>query len=608
MMSAAMGYKVVTRCRAMLLLLCICLVAGCNNAQVRMHEEDPGPPVRGGTLEILDTADVSHLATTSADVAATKSLLRAFTRTLVTFQSSNNFERATRLVPDLALEVPSRENGGISADGLTYVFHLRRGVRWNTNPPREVTAHDFVRAFKLFGNPVCPIAVPGWYDCIVGLEDYCSRFARATGTVPAIRDFVNTKEIEGVRATDDFTLVFRLLHPATYFLNVLADTFASPVPVEYLDYPPDGPEFRQHTLSIGPYRITRYIRNREVFLERNPVWDPATDPVRPGYVDRIRLRFGMDDQLQQLQIAAGTADMSNVNIPTAELASLMAINDPMVWLSPPGDSWAGFRYLDINHIGPGPIKHLRVRQAIALAVDKAALVQLWGGTRVAQPLRRAVSSSVSGYQEGADQYVTPQDRGNPAEARALLAAAGYPNGISLRLAYENGGRTSLLAQSLQAGLARAGIIVELTPMTLGDLYGRLLAYPENARRGEWDIATDGLFISKVGENGRQIISPLFEGRLFGQNSWNCGGYNNPEVDALIDRATTAGNIRIAKQAWSEAARRAMEDVALVPLVEVKDPFAHSRRLRNCTWAVVGRNCDITSVWLAGTATEKRSLP
>jgi peptide/nickel transport system substrate-binding protein len=420
------------------------------------------------------------------------------------------------------------------------------------------------------------------------------------GTVTAIRDFVNSQEIEGIRAADDFTLVFRLLHPATYFLSVLAFTSASPVPLEYLDYLPDGPEFRQHTFSIGPYRITRYIQNLEMVLERNPVWDPATDPVRPGYVDRIRLRFGMDAQLQQLQIAAGVADMSNIDITTAELASLMAINDPMVWLSPPGDSWVGFFYLDINHIGPGPVKQLQVRRAIALAVDKAALVQLWGGPRMARPLRQAVPSSVSGYREGADQYVTPRDRGNPAGARALLVAAGYPNGISLRLAYI-GSEHYLLAQSLQASLARAGIGVELMPVTSADLYGRLLAYYENARRGKWDLVLDGMHTPKLGENGRLVISPLFDSRHLGQNSWNVGGYDNPEVNALIDRATTAGNSTTAEQAWTEAAHRAMKDAAIMPLFEFRDALAHSRRLRNCTWSPPVPNCDITSVWLADVA-------
>jgi ABC-type transport system substrate-binding protein len=370
----------------------------------------------------------------------------------------------------------------------SYTHSIFGVVYWDSHPPREVTAHDFVRAFKLLGNPVAPVDRPGYYTgTILGLEGYYSRFSQAPGTIPAIQEFVNTHEIEGVRAADDFTLVFRLLYPAQDFLSLLAQPCTAPAPHEYLDYQPDSPEFRQHTLSIGPYRVTRYIQNREMLLERNPVWDQATDPIRPGYVDRIHFRFGIDTQLQQLSILAGTADMGSEMVPTTELASRLAINDPTVLLAPPGDSPSFYRYLDINNVGSktrSATSLLQVRRAIALAVDKAALVQLVGGPHVARPVRQAVHSSVSDHRKGADQYVTHRDRGNPVEARALLAAAGYPNKISLRLAYVAAGEAPLLAQAPQASLGRAGIDIEMLPKTFSDFYGRLLANPENARRGE----------------------------------------------------------------------------------------------------------------------------
>jgi ABC-type transport system substrate-binding protein len=591
----------ISRRQLFLLLFCI-LSSACSNIRSQPREET-GPPLHGGTLEILAGSDFDHLASTSAGTTSSMGMLRAITRTLLTYPSSTDFKTAIHLAPDLALEVPSPENGGISADGLTYTFHLRQGVRWNTNPPREVTAYDFVRAFKLLGNPVCPVSMPYYTDTIFGMENYVSRFAQVPGTIPSIREFINSREIEGVHAADEFTLVFRLRNPASHFLNILAIPCAAPVPVEYLDFLPDSPDFRQHILSIGPYRITRYIQNNEMMLERNPLWDPVHDPIRRGYVDRIHFRFGIDAQMQQLQTAATTADLSYDLIPTAELSSMMALNDPAVWLSPPGEAPWGFRYLDINHIGPaGSVtRQIQVRRAIALAIDKAALVQLSGGPRVARVLRQAVPSSVSGYRKGADQYVTPGDRGNPAEARSLLIAAGYPNGISLRLSYINTWQ-KLLAESLQASLARAGITVDLAPTTQGDFYGRLLAYPENARRGEWDVALDGAGPPWFGENnGCSVIGPLFDGRRFGQNSWNCGGYNNAEINTLIDRATTAGSLIIEEPAWSQAVRLAMEEVAIVPLIETKTPYSHSRRLRNCTWAVLDPNCDITSVWLADVA-------
>jgi ABC-type transport system substrate-binding protein len=577
-----------------------------------MREDNPGQPVCGGTLEMVGLSDIDHLTTTSAYNPPVLGLLRAFTRTLVAYKSSSEFTTAIRLVPDLATELPSKENGEISADGLTYTFHLRRGVRWDTTPPREVTAHDFVRAFRLFCNPVSPVGAPGYYtSTIADLEGYCARFARVPGNIESIREFVNTQEFSGVHATDDYTIEFHLLKPSPDFLNLVALWFASPVPEEYLDYLPDSPEFRQHTLSNGPYQITRYVPNHEMHLDRNPVWDPTTDPIRRAYIDHIRIRFGIDAQLQQLQIAAGTADLSfDETIPTAELSFLMAAKDPTVGLPPPGDTSAGFVYLVINRVGPkghSIMGDLKVRRALGLAVDRAALVQLAGGPRVARALRQAVPSCASGHRKGAEN-IPNGERGNSTEARALLAAARYPSGISLRLVYPIFSSYPLQAQALQASLARANVNVELVPQRLDDFYSRLLTNMENAVRGEWDLALAAWFPDWYGDNnGRSVIQPLFDGRFFGKAIINYGGYRNPDVDALIDRAMTAGSSASAEQIWKEAARLLTEDVAVVPLLEVKSAFARSRRLRNCTWGVPSSNCDITSVWLADAA-QKRGSP
>ena len=592
-------------------LLCACLGTGCSNRRARARNDDSGPPVRGGTLEIVGRSDVDHLATTSAYYVPTTWLLRTFTRQLLAYPPAIVSASKARPVPDLASELPTQENGGVSGDGLSYTFHLRRGVLWDSSPPREVTAHDFVRAFKLFCNPVNPAGSAGYYaSTIEGMARYCDQFALVPGTVPAIREFVATHDIEGVRASDDYTVVFQLRAPAPDFPNLVASVTASPVPAEYLDYLPDGPEFRQHTLSNGPYRIARYIQNREMLLERNPVWNPGKDPLRSACVDQIRLRLGSDAQLQQMQIEAGTADLSfDEWVPPAELASLMAIEDPTLWLSPPGDDFAMFTVLLVNHVGPnnrGALKQILVRRAIALAVDKAAIVQLAGGPRVSRPLRQAVVSSAAGYRNGSDHYVTPGDRGSPLEARRLLVEAGYPSGISLHLVYPTFTWMPLAAQALQASLEQAGFDIDLRPLSTSDLFSRLLPNPENTRRGEWDLALTGFTPDWFGENnGRSIVAPLFDGRRSGQNSPNYGGYSNREVDALIDRAMTARSAELANEAWSEAAQRLMSDVAIVPLVESKYAFARSGRVRNCTWDALGLNCELTSLWLANAAANPR---
>jgi peptide/nickel transport system substrate-binding protein len=531
-------------------------------------------------------------------------LTQLYARQLVMYPPSSDEKVKISLAPDLARELPTRENGGISADGKTYTFHLREGARWNSSPPRPVTAHDLVRSFKLFCNPVSPVGAPRYYTTtIAGLAAYCDAFTKEPGTAEAIRRFVETHPLEGAKALDDSTIVFRLLAPTPDFLNLLAINFASPTPEEYLAYLPDGPEFRQHTLSCGPYAITRYVPGREILLERNPEWNPRADPGRAAYVDRILIGLGFDGELIQLQIEAGTADLSfDVSMLTAHQASLLATGDRRVMLSPGGDLYGSMHYLVVNFRSPNAgraLARLEVRQALALAVDRAALVRVAGGPGIARPLRQAVQSSVDGFRPANDRYATPGDRGDPAKARTLLAETGFRNGIRLRMAHANDGTFPVEAQVVQAGLRRAGIDAELTSYQSADFWGRLLVNGDTAERGEWDLALASWSPDWFGAgNGRSVIMPVFDGRQLGQLSQNYGRYDVAEVNEAIDRALLATTAASAEAAWAAAVAKATEDVAVVPLLERKSGWMRSARVRQCLWSVLGNQCEGQSVWLA----------
>jgi len=589
--------------RVIVVLACVLLLSACTNVRPTAFAEDAGLPVRGGTLKLVAASDLDHLATTSSYSSNGVWFVHTFARQLVTYPAAADFDTASKVVADLAETLPTTENGGISQDGLTYIFHLRHGVWWNTSPKREVVAGDIVRGMKFICNPVNPSGAPGYYlSTIMGMPEFCDAFARVPGVVADLRQFVETHDLPGVRVTDDYTVTIRLQAPAPDFLNLLAMPFASPIPIEYLNYLPDGPEFRQHTISNGPYQITKYTQNHEIFLERNPVWDSNTDPVRPAYVDRMSINLGIDNQLVQLQLEAGTADLSfSDRVPVSELAALLQIGDTNLTLAPPGDRYGALHYLSLNTVDPnnnGAMQKLAVRQALAYAVDKAAIVQDWGGPRVARPARQAVPNTTSGFKEGADQFVTPNDRGDPERTRQLLADAGYPNGLSLKLVYAIDSQDPMDAQAVQASFKRAGIQVELIPFTTGDFYSRLLPNPENARRGAWDIAIATWYPDWFGSNnGRSVIEPLFDGRHFGLNSMDYGGYNNPIVNTMIDRATNAPTADGSQRIWTEAVQRITEDVAIIPLIEQKNANYHSSRTKGCVISIFNLNCDLTAVWL-----------
>src|SRR5262249_4004485 len=150
-------------------------------------------PRRGGTLRIL-SVEPDHILSTSTYQAGAVPLMRATTRQLVAYPYVRDLSDHSVLVPDVARAVPTVQNRGLSPDRMTYTFHLRRGVRWNSSPPRDVVAGDFVRAIKLLCNPVVPTGNLNVFLDIDGLPRFCDDFAKTTSSVDEIRRFVAEHE------------------------------------------------------------------------------------------------------------------------------------------------------------------------------------------------------------------------------------------------------------------------------------------------------------------------------------------------------------------------------------------------------------------------------
>ena len=591
-----------TRVLRPLLALTLALFApGC--APERPERGADGEPVRGGTLRLIGTSDVDHLSPSSAYTLPAFTLLRMFTRQLVSYAPTADWEEHLKVAADLARELPTTANGGVSDDGLTYTFHLRSGVRWDTQPPRALVAADVARGLEMMCNPVSPVGAPGYYRAtIAGMSEFCDGFAAVAGTPDAIRAYVDGTDVAGVRAPDDSTVVITLVRPSSDLLHLLALPFASPMPVEALAFVPDGPEYRAGTISLGPYRITSYVAGREIHLGRNPAWDAATDPLRPAHVDSVTIVQGIDATSVQQQLEAGTADLAwDVNPSTAQLAMLAQTNDPGLSFAPPGDHWSVATYMPINGVSPnegGALAKPAVRRALQYAVDRLAVTQVRGGPNLARPLYQAVVSDAAGHRAGWAPYPDVGERGDPEKAKRMLAEAGYPNGLTLKLLYQNRGFWPDVAQTVQASLAKAGVTAELVPATGSDFYARYLKNPESAARGVWDVALATWVPDWYGNNGRSVVAALFDGRRIGKNSVNYSSYQSADVDAAIDRALAASGEEEALAAWREAATRVMEDAAIVPLTESKTAVYVAGRVRGCAVFQLSMACDPTAVWLA----------
>ena len=144
---------------------------------------------------------------------------------------------ATTLVPDAATAVPSAANGGVTDHGLVYTYHIpRSGVDWNSDPPLQVSAADFIREFQAFCNPgKYPVGNSAYFtSTIAGFAAYCtaesdhfSGHGAPAVTAAAVAAWQDSHQIPGLSAPGPLTLRVTLMQQASDFNNIMALPFTS---------------------------------------------------------------------------------------------------------------------------------------------------------------------------------------------------------------------------------------------------------------------------------------------------------------------------------------------------------------------------------------------
>ncbi|MGO8895542.1 MAG: ABC transporter substrate-binding protein [Streptosporangiaceae bacterium] len=582
-------------------------------------------PVSGGTLRIISASGPAHLDTVPSYYTADYQLTHSYARQLLSYPTlpytsttDPNWVKATTPIADIATEVPSVANGGISSDGKTYTFHIKPGVDWNTSPPRQVTSQDFLREYKAFFNPVSPVGNPVYYEStIAGLTAYANAetayFAKKSNapTATNITNFQNTHNISGITTPNSSTIQFTLISPASDFLSMLAMPFTSARPVEYDSYVPNSLQLDTHTISDGPYQISSYVPGKSITLVRNPAWKQSTDPIRHDYVSTIVDTLGVTSAETQLaDMQAGTEDVisSDTPINPASIPSLVASKVPNFTIWANSDT---FPYIVFNLRSPdanGAAAKLLVRQAVEYGLDKSAAVKAIGGPDVATVINTVIPPGNVGY-VNSNIYPDDSGQGNVAMCKSDLAKAGYPNGVTLTYMYPNDSSNTRIFTAIQASLANCGITLTGKPEPGSSFFTDLGNSPENNKAGQWDMGQPGWFPDWFGNNGRTVVQALFQGPNCVINTVNYGCYNSSTVNSLITTAEAATSLSAAGTAWGQADHQIMSDAAIVPIMSQNFPQYSSARVRGITssgqtypTAIFAPDIgapDITSIWLAG---------
>ena len=284
---------------------------------------------------------------------------------LVGFRRAGGVQGAVP-VPDLATALPTPTD-----DGLTYAFHLRKGVRYSTGAP--VLAGDIRRGIERA--VVHPDSAPGYYSTAIVGAQACTDAANTALSAGKPRPDCDLSE--GITADGRTGAVtFHLTKPTPNFLYQLALPYAAAVPQ---DTPVDLARGAIPP-ATGPYMIRSYVakqdatdgrppRRGRLELVRNPkfqVWSPAAQP--NGYPDRIVLETGYTEKEAVARVANGRADLLWSGVQQADVDRLQTRYGSQLHTS----AGTGTRFAFLNATKPPFDKH-EARRAVAYAIDRGAL-------------------------------------------------------------------------------------------------------------------------------------------------------------------------------------------------------------------------------------------
>lgn len=430
----------------------------------------------------------------------------------------------TNLRPGLA------ESYEASADGMTYVFKLRPGVKFHNG--REMTAEDVKYSLDRVTNPKTQSPGAGFFGSIKGYDAISSGSAEA---------------LEGVTVVDPLTVKIELTRPDATFLHVMALNFASVVAKEAVDAA--GADFGRQPVGTGAFKLAEWTLGQRVVFERNK------DFWRQGlpYLDQITFEIGQEPIVALLRLQKGEVDVPGDGIPPAKFAEVMADPAQKARVIEGGQLHTG--YITMN-VTIAPFDKVEVRQAVNMAINKKRITQIINNRAV--PANQPLPPSMPGYDKSYEGYAFDQ-----AKAKELLASAGLKDGFETELFVMNTDPNPRIAQAIQQDLAAIGIKASIQSLAQANVI---------AAGGEKDQAP------MIWSGGMAWIADFpdpsnFYGPILGcagavQGGWNWSWYCNEDLDKLAAQADSMADPAKAAERnalWSQIYGKVMADAPWVPV-------------------------------------------
>lgn len=456
------------------------------------------------------------------------------------------------------------ESWTTSEDGLTWTFTMRDGLKWSDGS--ELNAKDFEYSFKRMADP--DTAAPYAETCLGMIDGFeeAAGFPDADGnpTVEPNLDALN------VKASDDGkTLTIVLGYPCSYFDKIAAFAAMSPVQKATVEANGDAWCTSPDTyVCNGPYMITEWTPSERIVLTKNPNYVGGWDNSKI-VSDSITLLLLEDSSASFAAYNSGEAVLIK-DVPTDEIPSLTKAEDGGDFYV---DTILGTYYVSLN-LKRDAFKDAKVRKALSLAIDRdyVANTIMQGTYSTADSIVGPGIVDENGYfhDNGNAPYISADYEANLAEAKKLLAEAGYPNGEgypTIEYSCNDAGYHVPLAEYLQQAWGDLGITLTISKMEWS-------SFTAARRAGEYDVARNGWVMDY---NDPSNMLDLF----CSGNGNNDGKYSNPEFDAAIEASRVADVSEHFAQ-LHKAEDILMEDMGCLPIAYYNDYWLQSSSLKG-TW-------------------------
>jgi peptide/nickel transport system substrate-binding protein len=513
-------------------------------------QQSPGKA--GGTLHISTTTDTAILD--PHGVSAT--YMQWFGR--LVFDNLVYLDAAGEPQPWLA------KSWTVSADGKTYVFHLRDDVTFSDGARFDAKALQ------------------------VNLEHMRDPATRSPLAARYIVPYVDG------RVVDEFTFEAHLSQPYTPFLDVLAQSWLAMLSPKQIRENPRSAVTAP--IGSGPFVLESYTRQQGLRFVRRPDYHWAPDYLHhagPAYLDRIEIDFIPEALIRYSGLASGQYDFT-FEAPPQNAAAIRA--DPQLVLDRRIRQGNPYRGLAFNTEKP-PFDDIRIRRAVALAIDREGIVQVVGFGEY-QPKADFLAATTH-YYDPSFRHVLDYD---PAAANRLFDEAGWTGRDSAGYRTKDGTRLgaeflstttatpSSVAVALQSDLKKVGFDLRIVLLPQTEITDRRNAGTYQAiASGVWHTNTpDGLYIIY---DSNEISTP----DRIGQNS---SRLRDDVFDDLVAQARRASDPVLLRDLYSKAQRRLTELVPAVPLYENYSFVAYRKRLHGVLYDTSHNTPIFIGAWLA----------